>query len=267
MPGDPAPSFWDRRRTCPRRNAVACVAIGVENEFRVSDDPKNAAASYRACRSVLVYPNTLHHFCDAQGLMAFLYLDPLSRDLDRVGTLMKQRDERAAFDLANEEQVIAAILALWRTDLAWREARDVLGRLLLGITREPDPRIKLAIQQITLDPAGRLSAAELAQTAGLSESHFLHLFADEAGVPLRRYRLWCAMGAALRSIAQGGSLTSAALDAGFSSSAHFSAAFREMFGMPPSRLARAGLQLRPPTELSRTITGGSRKRTHQVDER
>ena len=45
------------------------------------------------------------------------------------------------------------------------------------------------------------------------------------------------MGVATRAIVAGESLTAAALDAGFSSSAHFSAAFREMFGMEPSRLS------------------------------
>jgi len=51
------------------------------------------------------------------------------------------------------------------------------------------------------------------------------------------------MGAAVHALVAGVSLTAAALDAGFSSSAHFSAAFREMFGLAPSRLARAGLRI------------------------
>jgi AraC-like DNA-binding protein len=44
---------------------------------------------------------------------------------------------------------------------------------------------------------------------------------------------------ALRTIQQGSDLTSAALDAGFSSSAHFSNAYRGMFGMTPSALMQA----------------------------
>jgi methylphosphotriester-DNA--protein-cysteine methyltransferase len=49
------------------------------------------------------------------------------------------------------------------------------------------------------------------------------------------------MGVALRSMAKGASLTDAAYEGGFGSSAHFSSAFREMFGMEPSRLARLGM--------------------------
>jgi AraC-like DNA-binding protein len=48
-------------------------------------------------------------------------------------------------------------------------------------------------------------------------------------------------GAAMRAIARGRTLTVAAMDAGFSSSAHFSAAYREMFGMEPSRLVKERL--------------------------
>ena len=58
-------------------------------------------------------------------------------------------------------------------------------------------------------------------------------------MPLRRYRLWNRMGAAVGAFHDGMSLTEAAHAAGFASSAHFSAAFRDMFGMMPSELLKA----------------------------
>jgi AraC-like DNA-binding protein len=87
----------------------------------------------------------------------------------------------------------------------------------------------------------RPSLADLARQVRLSESRLLHLFKATTGVPLRRYKIWIAMGAATRAVGRGANLTTAALDAGFSSSAHFSATFREMFGLEPSRLARGRL--------------------------
>ena len=80
--------------------------------------------------------------------------------------------------------------------------------------------------------------AELGACAGLSASRFLHLFKAETGVPLRRYRLWNCMGAAVAAFRAGQSLTEAAHAAGFASSAHFSTAFRDMFGMMPSELLK-----------------------------
>jgi AraC-like DNA-binding protein len=247
------------QRLSPHRNAVACLALGLEAVFEVSNNPEDDASDYRHCRSVLVYPSTLHHFRDARGVMAFLYLDVLSTDLEHIGSLMRARDGRAAFDLACEHEVIAVLRSLWQGDTTWPQARAALARDLLGSPRPRDRRIKEAVRKIAADPAGRPSAAELARAAKLSESRFLHLFARETGVPLRRYRLWCAMGAALKRIAEGVSLTGAALEAGFSSSAHFSAAFRDMFGMEPSRLARAGLSI----DGTRAARASSRRRAHR----
>jgi AraC-like DNA-binding protein len=63
-----------------------------------------------------------------------------------------------------------------------------------------------------------------------------HLFREGHGVPFRRYRLWRRMALAMRVVRDGGTLTAAAHAAGFASSAHFSTAFRRMFGLAPSRL-------------------------------
>src|SRR5262249_17554697 len=135
-------------------------------------------------------------------------------------------------------------LALWRKDADWAQTRTILNRELLGTSRELDSRIRTAIDRIAAEPTRRIPAGQLARSLGLSESRFLHLFSRETGVPFRRYQLWFAMGAAMRALASGASLTTAALSAGFSSSAHFSSAFREMFGMEPSRLSRAGIEIR-----------------------
>jgi AraC-like DNA-binding protein len=58
-------------------------------------------------------------------------------------------------------------------------------------------------------------------------------------VPFRLYRLWVRLGKAVQSLVEGRALTDAAFDAGFSSPAHFSAAYRAMFGSAPSTLAKA----------------------------
>ena len=93
-----------------------------------------------------------------------------------------------------------------------------------------------ALERMRNDPRRSHSLAELAARAGLSSSRFLHLFKAQTGVPLRRYRLWNRMGAAVGAFRHGVSLTEAAHAAGFASSAHFSTAFRDMFGMTPSEL-------------------------------
>ena len=116
------------------------------------------------------------------------------------------------------------------------------------------------LQLIHEDPATRLSLATLARHAKLSPSRFTALFKQATGVPVRRYKLWVAMGAAVRSMQRGASLTEASMEAGFSSPAHFSSAYRQMFGMEPSRLvwscART-VALKQPAQIVRPASGSS----------
>jgi AraC-like DNA-binding protein len=123
--------------------------------------------------------------------------------------------------------------------VAVHDARKALAKLLgLGARANPDVRILSALRRMRDEPHRSRSVTELGQCAGLSSSRFLHLFKAETGVPLRRYRLWNRMGAAVGAFRDGMSLTEAAHAAGFASSAHFSTAFRDMFGMMPSALLK-----------------------------
>ena len=221
----------------PHRNATGVLAMALDGELEVADDPADPNGEYRSARSVLVPPNTLHHLRIASGQMAFLYVDPLSRDLDALRERMQHITSRAAFDLVNETAAIEALTGLAEGRMAVRDGRQAIGELLgIGARAEPDARIAAALRRMRAEPHRSHSLAELGKCTGLSASRFLHLFKAETGVPLRRYRLWNRMGAAVGAFREGVSLTEAAYAAGFASSAHFSAAFRDMFGMTPSEL-------------------------------
>src|SRR5207244_12471129 len=59
----------------PHRNATAVLAVGLDDQLEVADDPADRATDYRAARSVLILPNSLHHLRIERGRMAFLYVD------------------------------------------------------------------------------------------------------------------------------------------------------------------------------------------------
>ena len=81
----------------------------------------------------------------------------------------------------------------------------------------------------------------------------------ETGVPLRRYRLWNRTGAAVPSPSREGQFTTEAAHAAFfASSAHFSTAFRDMFGMMPSELLK-GLE---PAQRPGVLSSSSKELTH-----
>jgi AraC-like DNA-binding protein len=221
----------------PHRNATAVLAVALEGKLEVAGDAEDPNGEYRSARSALIPPNTLHHLRVAGGRMAFLYVDPLSRDLDALRGRMRDITARAAFDLIDEAAIIEVLTDVAAGRIAAAEVRQALGVLLrIDTSADPDVRIAAALRRMRGEPDGDHSLTELAAGAGLSESRFLHLFKAETGVPLRRYRLWNRMGAAVGACHAGMSLTDAAHAAGFASSAHFSSAFRDMFGMMPSQL-------------------------------
>ena len=223
----------------PHRNATAVLAVALDGTLEVAGDPADPDGLYRSARSVLIPPNTLHHLRIEGGRMAFLYVDPLSRDLVTLQARMQDGTPRAAFDLIGEGAVIEVLAGIADGGIADDEGRSTLTQLLgIGNRADPDARILLALRRMRDQPHRSHSMAELGECAGLSASRFLHLFKAETGVPLRRYRLWNRMGAAVAAFREGKSLTEAAHAAGFASSAHFSTAFRDMFGMMPSELLK-----------------------------
>jgi AraC-like DNA-binding protein len=222
----------------PHRNAVAVLGVGLDQPFRVALDPADPRPGYRPCRSIVIPPNTLHHLSATGGRLAFLYVDAMSSDYELLRERARVRERRAAYDLDMEERLIEVFSSLAAGSASWRETRERLGSLgALGTPAKPDPRVALALSALHERPADPHPLGELAAAAKLSGSRFLHLFKQTTGVPLRRYKLWSRMGAAVQAVAAGTSLTTAALDAGFSSPSHFSATFREMFGAAPSALA------------------------------
>jgi AraC-like DNA-binding protein len=210
------------------RNAVAVLALGLDAPFAVAKDPTQPTKGYRRCRSVLIPPNTLHHLARTRGNMAFLYFDAHGPELQRLAG--RARASRGLIRRLRD-------LAAGRSD--WTAVRAHLNEALRNApAARMDPRIATSLALLREHASKRLSLRELARAAGLSESRFRHLFKTTIGLPLRRYRLWLAMDIAMRRVASTGNLTTAALEAGFSSSAHFSATFRHMFGLEPSRLAK-----------------------------
>jgi len=70
-----------------------------------------------------------------------------------------------------------------------------------------------------------------ANKLALSESRLAHLFKDQTGIPLKSYIVIHKLGRAYEVIFNGGSITDAAMAAGFDSSAHLAYTNRKMTGM------------------------------------
>ena len=90
----------------------------------------------------------------------------------------------------------------------------------------------LKLIEETLD--AEITPAELAEKTGYSLWHFLHLFQQEVGMPLCRYRTRRRLAHAIWHISQGMRVTDAALRWGFESHSGFYRAFVKEYGVPPT---------------------------------
>jgi AraC-like DNA-binding protein len=76
---------------------------------------------------------------------------------------------------------------------------------------------------------------------GASPFHLSRIFTAEVGVPIHRYLVRLRLRLALELMSQRPrDLSWVALEAGFASHSHFTAAFRAEYGVPPSEVARHG---------------------------
>ena len=92
---------------------------------------------------------------------------------------------------------------------------------------------------LAADPGRRWTLAAIAQEVGVSPVYLTQIFAQAEGVPLYRYQLRLRLARALDLLASYDDLTMLALDIGFSSHSHFSAAFRQLYGQTPAEFQRA----------------------------
>lgn len=211
--------------------AVHCFALGIDAPFTVHC---GTTVGYDV-RSALIPARTPHRLVAGTGRVLFAYVDPGSPWAAR----MSSRMTGSAIHYGHPDELALA------ARLLTAGASDPLS--LLGLDDDPadprDERIRTALALLRQDPGGRLGAADVARAVNLSPSRFQHLFTSHTGTSFRRYRSWARMLHVADAVAGGTNLTTAATDAGFASSAHFSDSFRTMFGLSASRLLAPGTRI------------------------
>jgi AraC family transcriptional regulator len=99
-------------------------------------------------------------------------------------------------------------------------------------------RIKLLLAS---DVSRRWSLAEVGLAVQRSPVYLTQLFQRVEGMPLYRYQLRLRLARALDLLGEYDDLTTLSLEVGFSSHSHFSAAFRDVYGISPSEFKRSAL--------------------------
>jgi AraC-like DNA-binding protein len=159
---------------------------------------------------------------DLPGECCAIDVTPLLREL------VLEAVERCPIDDTDEPCMRLAAVAVDRI----AEART----LPLQLPLPRDPRALRLAERLLAEPASPAELPELAHAAGASARTIQRLFLAETGLPFSqwRQRLRLLHGATL--LGGGMSVTNAALEAGYSGTSAFIAAFRKHFGFTPSRL-------------------------------
>jgi AraC-like DNA-binding protein len=219
----------------PHSGSVWCFAVGVDGPLTVTT-PNGLA---REANSLLIPPRLTHQLKILGRGLVSCYLEPTSVRAEACRSRMSQWLGEIGVTHAAESQ-----LAFIPTDD--QSACGWLDLAAPAAQRVIDPRIAAAAHRIREDPATAVPSHELPTEVGLSESRFLHLFRDELGTSLRRYRIWVRLVHAGTAIGAGANLTEAAMKSGFASPSHLADRFKSTFGLSASQLLATGLAVRTP---------------------
>jgi len=229
----------DRSETATHSHHALEVSLALDG--RGVDVGSPGGPSVTAAGAVMVRADAPHALSIPGPKVAVLYLDPhtpLGKGLtDWLGDAPLREVPAPVVAAARE-----AFVGLFDRAAGIDEAAQAMERLLSPLAPDPprprlDWRVRRAKEALEARLAEPPKQAELAAELGLSGSRLGHLFSAEVGLPMRRYVLWMRLRAALTEALATGSMTDAALAAGFADAAHFTRTCRRMFGLAPSTFA------------------------------
>jgi AraC family transcriptional regulator len=208
--------------------ASQVLFINADEPYRVSHPIKGGDSTL----SIRVEPETLLELAPAR------HQHPKGRSaFDRSGTgadsrtqqlaaTVRQRLHQGTVDALGAEELTLELVRHTLGEKRWR-APNSSGA---GPRRLAD-RVKLLLSS---DLGRRWTLSEAAKSVGVSPVYLTQAFKRVEDVPLYRYHLRLRLARALDLLADYDDLTNLALDLGFTSHSHFTAAFRKVYGVTPS---------------------------------
>lgn len=209
------------------RHMAAHIILSMGGGMKVHCD----GAEY-LCHGILL-PSGASHAVDTCGnpVLVFLYdcTTEVAKKIREIGCIPEEACKE-----------IARLYADWveAADSYYGFERAVLSRL--GITgamaNVTDERIRAAMKFIWAKSTEKVTCQEVADAVHLSQSRFSHLFREQVGMTFAAYLIYQRILDVYTRMLRGASITEAALEAGFSSSAHFADVNRRVFGISASTI-------------------------------
>ena len=154
---------------------------------------------------------------------------------------LRQRQifRRVSSDVAVDPVEIEELVLLLVADVVSQMSRGVRRPTAdYRSTRRHLELVEAVLAILALRAGDRLTLSDLAAATGTSPFHLCRVFRTVTGVTLHQRREQLRLAWALKMIEDGCDLTTVALEVGYSSHSHFTAAFRRAFGVTPSAVGR-----------------------------
>jgi len=217
--------------------ATLLVAMDKPISFSIEGEPGDIE-----CMSLLL-PAGLSVTIDTCGaIVASCNLDPLGADFSGISALMEDQHGKISYNLKQYKEFKQVYQTLQNHPLDSENAYELLEDLLekrfsrFYPNHAIDNRVAKVVEKIKQTADDNLSVDDLASLVSLSVPRLVQIFKKQTGVPMRRYRLWHRLYITTVALASGGNLTEAAMNAGFTDSAHFSHTFKAMLGLAPTTI-------------------------------
>ena len=190
-----------------------------------------AGAEY-LCNGILI-PSGVSHAVDTLGnsVLVFLYdcTTEVAKQIREVACIPEKVCKEIAKRYAGMESA---------SDSYYGFEKAVLSRLRItgAATNVTDDRIQTAMKLIRAKSTEKVTCQDVADAVHLSQSRFSHLFREQVGMTFAAYLIYQRIMYVYTQMFWGKSITEAALEAGFSSSAHFADVNRRVFGISASTI-------------------------------
>jgi AraC-like DNA-binding protein len=225
--------------TAPHRHFAGSVTVSLEGPIRY----RTIGGSWIEARGIVARPNAAFELDSGDALVMNFQIDPEKADAAALDALPFGTSEVIAFPDQSLDPLIDTLRAMAHAPRV--NGHAMRNATLYALCQEPrrprafDPRIARVLLLLKQTFPDAPTSGELAAQVGLSEGRLIHLFGEQLGVPLRRYMLSLRLRHVLFGLALGHNLTDSAHEAGFCDSAHFTRVYRDMYGMPPSKILRS----------------------------
>ena len=214
-------------RPAEHSHMAAHIIISMVGSMKV----QCAGAEY-LCRGILV-PSGISHAVDTQGnaVLVFLYdcTTEVAQQIREVSCIPEEICKEIVQLYADMESVSDSYFGFEKTVLSW------LG-IIGAAANVTDERIQTAMKFIRAKSTEKVTCQEVAAAVHLSQSRFSHLFREQVGMTFAAYLIYQRILYVYTRMLRGASITEAALEAGFSSSAHFADVNRRVFGTSASTI-------------------------------